>query len=104
MFGRKKKKLAKAAKSDPFGGFSLDQLLGLDPIVHSKKEKKQHRRSQKKQGKGAISKLIGLPLAIVKAPVTIVHHLIGGVVNALVEVLKLPVRVLGGLARPWRRN
>ena len=36
--------------------------------------------------------------------IMIVQRLIGGVLNAVVEVLKLPVRVLGGIARPWRRS
>jgi len=92
MFGRKKKKQAKKlAKSDPLGGFSIEQLFGLDPVTEPKK-------------RGVVSKVLGLPVALAKAPIMIVQRLIGGVLNAVVEVLKLPVRVLGGIARPWRRS
>lgn len=74
---------------DPLGGFSLDQLLGLDPISNPKK-------------KGIVSKALGLPFKLLKAPVLIVQRLVGGVINAVLEIVKLPVRMLGGLASPWR--
>ncbi|MEQ8716237.1 MAG: hypothetical protein RIE08_01380 [Acidimicrobiales bacterium] len=52
--------------------------------------------------KGLFKKVTGVPVALVKTPLVVVTRLVKGIVHALGEVLKLPVRVIGGLARPWK--
>ena len=74
-----------------------------EPAVAAVSEAVETKSTEPKK-RGVVSKVLGLPVALAKAPIMIVQRLIGGVLNAVVEVLKLPVRVLGGIARPWRRS
>lgn len=91
MARKKNSRKKNSSGFDPLGGFSLEQLLGLNPISEPKK-------------KSIVSKVIGLPVMVAKAPVKIVQLLLGGIFNAIMEIVKLPGRVLSGLIKPWRRS
>lgn len=110
MFGRKSKKVEKkiavdikpsrrrARKEskqnvDPLGGFSVDQLFGIDPVSSPSKGK----------GAGVASGLLALPVALLKLPITLIANLASGIVQALAEVLRLPIRVLSAIFKPWKK-
>lgn len=79
---------------DPLGGFSMEQLFGLDPVSNAK-------RSRTRSVGGS---LLALPVALVKLPLMAVQNLLQGIASALVEIVKLPVRVIGAILGPWGRN
>lgn len=91
-----KRKARKAAKKnvDPLGGFSMEQLFGLDPVSKEK-------RSRTKSVGGS---LLALPVAALKLPILAVSNLLKGIASALVEIVKLPVRVIGAIISPWGRG
>ena len=97
-----RKKNKKSGPLDPLGGFSIDQLFGLDLLDDGKKKKRGNKGGDDR--KGMVSRLVALPMALVKAPVTIITRLLGGIIGALGELLRLPLRVLGAIAKPWRRS
>jgi len=91
--GRKARRQAKKAV-DPLGGFSMEQLFGIDPVSKPK-------RSRTKSVGGG---LLALPLAILKLPMLAVQNLVKGIASALVEIVKLPIRVIGAILTPWGRG
>lgn len=72
---------------------SDSELVGLESLSGSEEQE---------QKKGLFRRIFGIPVVLVKTPIVVVTRLLRGIVNALLEIVKLPVRVLGGLARPWR--
>jgi len=107
---RKAKKLAAVPSSrkarrqakkmlDPLGGFSMEQLFGLDLVSTTKKERKKAGGS-----KSVGASLLALPFAVAKLPMMAVSNLLKGIASALVEIVKLPVRVVGAILGPWRRG
>jgi len=82
MASRRKKR--KNLDIDPLGGFSLDELLGADPV--SVVDKKQ----------GLIGRVIGLPFRLIAALIKIPFKL-------LAAVAAFPVRVLKATFPPYRR-
>lgn len=76
---------------------SDSELVGLESLGGSDD-------GAKKGKKGLFKKVTGVPVAVVKTPLVVVTRLLKGIVHALAEVVKLPVRVIGGLARPWKRK
>lgn len=72
---------------------SDSELMGLESLSSSDDDKEK---------KGFFRRIFGVPVVLVKTPIVVVTRLLRGIVNALLEIVKLPARVLGGLARPWR--
>lgn len=90
-----------ADSNDWLGGYTLKELLDTAPVSKSPKQIK------KESGKrGIASTVVGAPFrlvaAVVKLPVTLVTKLVAGIVRALTEIVKLPVRLLRAVASPWR--
>lgn len=71
---------------------SDSELVGLESLGGSGEGDK----------KGLFKKVTGVPVAVVKTPLVVVTRLVKGILHAFGEIVKLPVRVLGGLARPWK--
>ena len=102
------------ADNDWLGGYTLEELLGSKPVTKTKKQTKKHKKQTKKQARvesgkrGFLSATLGAPFrligGILKLPFTVVGRLAGGVGKAAGEVVKLPVRVLGAIASPWRKK
>jgi len=89
--------------NDWLGGFTLEELLGSAPVTKTKKQIK------KESGKrGMVSATLGAPFrlvaALVKLPMTLATRLAGGIGGALLEIVKLPMRLAGALANPWRKK
>jgi len=99
-----------ASNDDWLGGYSLSELLGAAPVTKSPKQiKKDAKAAAKAAGKrGLLSSVLGAPLRVIagliKLPITIVTKLVNGVVAALTEVVKLPFRMVGAIASPWRKS
>lgn len=78
------------------GGYTLEQLLGARPVTQIEKKRSK------------VGALLALPFtvvaAIVKLPVVLVAKLATGLVSGVGEIIKLPVRVLGALFKPFRRS
>jgi hypothetical protein len=98
-----KEKQIMADRDDWLGGYTLQELLGAAPV--SKSEKQLKKESGKR---GIVSATLGAPFrlvaALIKLPITIVRKLVGGVVSALAEIVRLPFRLAGALAAPWRKK
>lgn len=90
---RKERRRAKKAV-DPLGGFTMEQLFGVDPVSAPKGGR----------SKSVGASLFALPLAIAKLPTIAVVNLLKGIGSALVEIVKLPVRVIGAILGPWGRG
>jgi len=99
-----------ASNNDWLGGYTLQELLGAPPVTKSPKQIKQDDKAAKKAAgkRGMVSTIVGAPfrliVGLIKLPVTLVTKLGAGVARALSELLKLPVRVLGALVSPFRKN
>ncbi len=90
-----------ADSNDRLGGYTLRELLDTAPMSKSPQQIK------KESGKrGLLSTVIGAPfrltVALIKLPITIVTKLLAGVVRAITEIVKLPLRLLRALISPWR--
>ena len=66
MASRRKKRKQQEADADPLGGFSLEELMGLEPITQPEPEKQ-----------GVVAKTVSAPFKLVAA------------------VIKLPFKILG---------
>lgn len=99
-----------ANNNDWLGGYTLQELLGAAPVSKSPKQIKREKKAERKAAgkRGAVSTVAGAPFraaaGLVKIPVRIVTKLINGVVGGVVEILKLPIRVVGAIVSPWKRN
>ncbi len=78
------------------GGYTLEQLLGSAPVL------------DKKNKRGVASRIFGAPFklvgALIKLPVVAASRLAGGFANAIVEIFRLPLRLVGAIIKPWRRS
>lgn len=78
------------------GGYTLEQLLGAAPV--SEPVKKQ----------SVLAKMLSAPfrlvIGLVKLPFTIVGRIVAGAGGAIGEVVKLPVRFVRAIIRPWGRS
>ena len=92
------------------GGFTMEELLGAPPVTKTKKqlktEKKQVRKDAGKRGivSGTLTAPFRMVIGLVKLPVLLVTKLVNGIGGALTEVIKLPVRIVGALVSPFRKN
>ena len=99
-----------ASKNDWLGGYTLQELLGAAPVTKSPKQiKKDDKAAKKAAGKrGIIATIAGAPFRIlaglIKLPITIATKLANGIVRALTEVVKLPLRLVSALVSPWRNS
>jgi len=93
LTSRKARRQAKKTV-DPLGGFSMEQLFGLDPVSKTKPSRT----------KSVGGSLLALPFAVLKLPMVAVQNLVKGIASALVEIVKLPVRVIGAILTPWGRG
>ena len=99
-----------ASNNDWLGGYTLQELLGAAPVSKSPKQiKKDDKAAKKAAGKrGITATVLGAPfrlvVGLIKLPITVVTKLVNGVVSALTELVKLPFRLLGAMASPWRNK
>jgi hypothetical protein len=99
-----------ASNNDWLGGYTLQELLGSAPVTKSPKQiKKDEKATKKAAGKrGIIATVVGAPFrliaGLIKLPIRVVTKLVNGAVSALTELVKLPFRLLGALASPWRNK
>ena len=99
-----------AANNDWLGGYTLQELLGAAPVTKSAKQiKKDDKAAKKAAGKrGMVATIVGAPFrliaGIIKLPITIATKLANGLLRAMTEVVKLPMRLISALASPWRKG
>jgi len=99
-----------AATNDWLGGYTLQELLGAAPVTKSPKQmKKVNKAAQKAVGKrGVVATVVGAPfrlvVGIIKLPISVATKLANGVLRAMTEVVKLPMRLVSALVSPWRRG
>ena len=97
------------ADNDWLGGYTWQELLSAPPISKSEKQLKQEQKAAKKAAgkRGIVSTVLGAPIrlvvGIVKVPVMLASKLVSGIAGALGEIVKLPVRFVSALTRPFRR-
>jgi len=95
---------------DWLDGYTLQELLGAPPVSKTKKQLKQEKKAVRKaEGKrGLVSATVGAPFRLIgtvaKLPVIIASKLVGGIVGAVTEVVKLPVRIVGAVFSPWKKQ
>ena len=99
-----------AATNDWLGGYTLQELLGAAPVTKSPKQiKKDNKAAQKAVGKrGVVATVVGAPfrliVGIIKLPISVASKLANGVLRAVTEVVKLPMRLVSALISPWRKS
>jgi hypothetical protein len=99
-----------AATNDRLGGYTLQELLGAAPVTKSPKQMKKDEKAAKKAAgkRGVVATVIGAPfrlvVGIIKLPINVAAKLANGVLRALTEVVKLPVRLVSALVSPWRKG
>lgn len=83
MASRRKKR--KQQDIDPLGGFSIEQLFGLAPVMVD--EKKQ----------SIVGRVLGAPFKVLGALLMLPFRL-------LAIAIKLPVRAIKAILPPWKRT
>jgi len=89
--------------NDWLGGYTLQELLGAAPVSKSDKQLKQEKKQLKKESgkRGIVSATLGAPfrlaVKLIMLPITLVRKLVGGVVNAVIGIVKLPFRLIGSI-------
>ena len=98
------------AGNDWLDGYTLQELLGAAPVSKTKKQLKQEKKYAKKASgkRGIVATTVGAPFrlaaGLVKLPVTLVTKLTAGIIGAVMEIVKLPIRLVGAIASPFRKQ
>ena len=99
-----------AATNDWLGGYTLQELLGAAPVTKSPKQIKKDKKAAQKavRKRGVVSTVVGVPfrliVGIIKLPISVASKLANGVLRAVTEVVKLPMRLVSALISPWRKS
>jgi hypothetical protein len=71
--------------------------------------RRDNKAAQKAVGKrGVVATVVGAPfrlaVGIIKLPISVATKLANGVLRAMTEVVKLPMRLVSALVSPWRKG
>ena len=94
-----------AATNDWLGGYTLQELLGAAPVTKSPKQIKKDKKAAQKavRKRGVVSTGVGAPFRLIVG-IIVASKLANGVLRAVTEVVKLPMRLVSALISPWRKS